>query len=148
MCVWVSVLHEVCFPAWENQWDQCYRDKPINICTHAHAHPSHRHDAVPHTYTICAHFLTHCSTSLRSLCTQSRILMCSLRALLSACVTFNPFTHHFRAHHQTERKRFSTKSPFIQLLHGLRQYSISYSPYYDEELRRCTVSLRFISWSQ
>lgn len=79
VCAGFHVLHEVCFPAWENQWDQCYRDKPINICRHAHAHPYHRHVFLRHihTHTQYVHFLTHCSGS-----------RCSLRTVWNIDVLF------------------------------------------------------------
>lgn len=128
VCVYVGVCVTSwdCIPAWENQWDQCNMDQSISICTHAtHTHPSHRHIALSATYmrAICTHFVTHCSASLHSLCTQSRILMCSLRALLSVCVTFHPSTHHFQPHHRIEWKQFGTNS--IQSLHRLRWHSMN-----------------------
>lgn len=116
---------------------------------HAHAHPSHRHIAFPPHTCICAHFLTHCSASLHSLCTQSRILMCSLRALLSVCVTFHPSTHHFQPHHQIQRKQFSTNSPFIQRfiqsLHRLRWHSTTSTFHHLHIIMRHYAALLYVS---
>lgn len=79
---------------------------------------AHMHTLIPTTDTSpCVTYIHNMCTFLHTaqahaaLCAQSRILMCSLRALLSACVTFNPSTHHFQAHHQTEWKQFSTNAP-------------------------------------
>lgn len=161
VCVFVGVCVTSwdCIPAWENQWDQCNRDQSISICTHAHTHPSHRHISTsPHTYihTICTHFLTLLHTytllslaPLHSLCTQSRILMRSLRALLSVCVTFHPSTHHFQPHHQIEWKQFSTNSPFIQWFiqssHRLKWHSTSSTFHHLRIIMRHYAALLYVS---
>lgn len=162
MFVGVCVTSQDCNPAWENQWDQCNRDQSISICTHiahacthvhAHTHPSHR--LLFHTcmHAICTHFLTllHTYTMLspRTLCTQSRILMCSLRALLSVCVTFHPSTHHYQPHHQIEWKQFSINSPFIRWfiksLHGLRWHSMSSTFHHLRIIMRHYAALVYVS---
>lgn len=133
--LWVSMLLcvrvSVCYMKSVSQ-----REK-INEISVTGTSPStfaHMHTLIPTTDTfLCVTYIHNMCTFLHTaqahaaLCTQSRILMCSLRALLSACVTFNPSTHHFQAHHQTKWKQFSTNAPppLIQLLHRLRQYSIS-----------------------
>lgn len=107
---WVSMLLRV-------RVSMCYmksvsqREK-INEISVTGTSPStfaHMHTLIPTTDTSpCVTYIHNMCTFLHTaqahaaLCAQSRILMCSLRALLSACVTFNPSTHHFQAHHQTE----------------------------------------------
>lgn len=138
LCVWVCVLHP-------ETVSQCEKINETSVTgaspsafaqmhqhAYAHAHPSHRHVSFPPTYlhTISTHFLTHCSASLHAPCTRSRILMCSLRALLSVSVTVHPSVKHFQPHHQIKWKQFSANSPFIQWFtqsfHGLRWLSISF----------------------
>lgn len=121
--------------------------------THFHIHT---HLIFPHTHVQCAHFLTllHRYTlpslsPLHSLCTQSRILICSLRALLSVCVSFHPSTHHFQPHHLIERKQSSTNSPFIQWFiqssHRLRWHSTSSTFHHLHIIMRQYAALLYVS---
>lgn len=75
--------------------------------------------------------------------------MCSLRALLSVCVTFHPSTHHFQPHHQIEWKQFSTNSPFIQWFiqssHRLRWHSTSSTFHHLHIIMRQYASLLYVS---
>ena len=137
MCV--HVLHsETVSKREKNQWDQCNRDRSISICrislaqTHMDIYLPYTHSQDMQNMHTFLHFCTHTLLSpspLHSLCTQSRLLICSLRALLSVCVTFHPSTHHFLPHHQIAWKQSSTNSPFIQRFiqssHGLRWHSAS-----------------------
>lgn len=91
-------------------------------CSHAHALLARTHRRIPtHIQYAHAPLLHTAQPHSAPLRTRSGILMCSLRALLSVCVTFHPSPHHFQPHHQAEWKQFSAYSPsarwFIQSLH-------------------------------
>jgi len=96
-------------------------------CTHTHL--THRHvsffptyiHGIMHTHTHThTHRHTHTAQPLSPLihspCTLPRILMCSLRALLSVCVTCHPSARHSRPGHRGG-KSGKNNPPLTRLSH-------------------------------
>lgn len=164
VCTWVCVLQPETVSQREKIDETSVTGTSPSAFAHMHKQRTCTHSSLPQTHrlfptymhTKCAHSLTLLHTytllslaPLHSLRTQSRILMCSLRALLSVCVTFHPSTHHFQPHHQIEWKQFSTNSPFIQWfiqsLHRLRWHSTSSTFHHLHIIMRDYAALLYVS---